>query len=101
MMFTTRPATVKDIKAVTEIYNEAVLTTDATFDLEPKTEDEQRLGSEKGLRLGAGADRETQENGDDVDQAVACRLGQALGHPALLEQIAEKQHADQRDRVFS
>ena len=40
-MFTTRPATVEDLKAVTDIYNEAVLTTDATFDLEPKTEDEQ------------------------------------------------------------
>jgi len=43
MMFTTRPATVADIKAITDIYNEAVLTTDATFDIEPKTEDEQRV----------------------------------------------------------
>lgn len=40
-MFTTRPATVEDLKAITDIYNEAILTTDATFDLEPKTEDEQ------------------------------------------------------------
>jgi len=40
-MFTTRLATVEDIKAITDIYNEAVLTTDATFDLEPKTEEEQ------------------------------------------------------------
>ena len=40
-MFTTRPATVEDLKAVTDIYNEAVLTTYATFDLEPKTEEEQ------------------------------------------------------------
>jgi phosphinothricin acetyltransferase len=39
-MFTTRPATVEDLKAITDIYNEAILTTDATFDLEPKTEDE-------------------------------------------------------------
>jgi phosphinothricin acetyltransferase len=43
MTFTTRPATVADIKAITDIYNEAVLTTDASFDLEPKTEDEQRV----------------------------------------------------------
>lgn len=42
-MFTTRPATVKDIKAITDIYNEAVLTTDATFDIEPKTADERRV----------------------------------------------------------
>lgn len=39
-MFTTRNATAKDVKAITDIYNEAVLTTDATFDLEPKTEEE-------------------------------------------------------------
>jgi L-amino acid N-acyltransferase YncA len=30
-----------DLGAITEIYNEAVLTTDASFDTEPKTEDEQ------------------------------------------------------------
>jgi len=42
-MFATRPATVEDIKAITDIYNEAVLTTDATFDLEPKTEEEQGI----------------------------------------------------------
>jgi L-amino acid N-acyltransferase YncA len=43
MKFTTRAATDGDLKAITDIYNEAVLTTDATFDLEPKTEDEQRV----------------------------------------------------------
>jgi L-amino acid N-acyltransferase YncA len=43
MKFTTRAATDGDIKAITDIYNEAVLTTDATFDIEPKTEDEQRV----------------------------------------------------------
>jgi L-amino acid N-acyltransferase len=32
-----RPAAVGDIDAITEIYNEAILTTTATFDLEPKT----------------------------------------------------------------
>ncbi|HEY40712.1 MAG TPA: N-acetyltransferase [Dehalococcoidia bacterium] len=40
-MFTTRPARVEDLKDITDIYNEAILTTDATFDLEPKTEEEQ------------------------------------------------------------
>ena len=43
MMFTTRPAKVEDLKAITDIYNEAILTTDATFDLEPKTEEEQGI----------------------------------------------------------
>jgi L-amino acid N-acyltransferase YncA len=41
-MLTIRPANLDDLTAITEIYNEAVLTTDATFDNEPKTELEQR-----------------------------------------------------------
>lgn len=32
-----RPASVADIPAITEIYNEAILTTTATFDIEPKS----------------------------------------------------------------
>jgi phosphinothricin acetyltransferase len=32
-----RPATAQDVAAITEIYNEAILTTTATFDTEPKT----------------------------------------------------------------
>ena len=42
-MFATRRATVADLKAITDIYNEAVVTTDATFDLETKTEEEQGI----------------------------------------------------------
>ena len=42
-MFTIRPATVEDLKVITDIYNEAIMTTDATFDLEPKTEEEQGI----------------------------------------------------------
>ena len=38
----TRKADVSDILAITEIYNESILTTTATFDLEPKTIVEQR-----------------------------------------------------------
>lgn len=41
-MFTVRPAELDDLSAITEIYNEAILTTTATFDAEPKTEAEQR-----------------------------------------------------------
>ncbi len=41
-MLTIRPAKSDDLKAITEIYNEAILTTDATFDVEPKTDSEQR-----------------------------------------------------------
>ncbi len=40
-MSTIRPAKLADLPAITIIYNEAVLTTDATFDTEPKTGAEQ------------------------------------------------------------
>jgi L-amino acid N-acyltransferase len=36
-----RPAELSDLDAITEIYNEAILTTTATFDTEPKTRSEQ------------------------------------------------------------
>lgn len=36
-MLTIRRAAVSDLSAITEIYNEAILTTTATFDIEPKT----------------------------------------------------------------
>jgi len=42
-MFRVRPAKLSDLKAITEIYNEAILTTNATFDTEPKTVAEQRV----------------------------------------------------------
>jgi L-amino acid N-acyltransferase YncA len=38
---TVRPARLSDLPAITEIYNEAILNTTATFDTEPKTETEQ------------------------------------------------------------
>jgi phosphinothricin acetyltransferase len=40
-MGTVRKATRKDLSAITDIYNEAILTTVATFDTEPKTMEEQ------------------------------------------------------------
>jgi phosphinothricin acetyltransferase len=41
-MLIIRPAEIKDIESITEIYNEAIATTTATFDTEPKSLDEQR-----------------------------------------------------------
>ena len=41
-MVNIRPAKITDIDPITEIYNEAILTTTATFDLEPKTLDDRR-----------------------------------------------------------
>jgi phosphinothricin acetyltransferase len=42
-MCTIRLANISDLNAITEIYNEAIRTTTATFDTEPKTEYEQRV----------------------------------------------------------
>ena len=41
-MLTIRKAAMKDLAAITEIYNEAILKTVATFDTEPKTVEEQK-----------------------------------------------------------
>ena len=41
-MLTIRKATLKDLDVITEIYNEAILKTVATFDMEPKTLEEQK-----------------------------------------------------------
>ena len=42
-----RKATTADIPAITEIYNEAVLTTTATFDTQPKSLEEQNAWFEE------------------------------------------------------
>ncbi len=41
-MLSIRPAEIKDIEAITEIYNEAILNTTATFDTEPRTVEQQK-----------------------------------------------------------
>ncbi len=41
-MLTIRPATIDDLGAITAIYNQAILTTVATFDTKPKSLDEQK-----------------------------------------------------------
>lgn len=38
-----RPASIEDLPAITDIYNDAILKTTASFDLEPKTLDQQRI----------------------------------------------------------
>jgi len=42
-MLTIRPAILEDLNGITQIYNEAVQTTVATFDTEPKTIEEQKV----------------------------------------------------------
>ena len=43
IMLTTRPAKIEDLDTITEIYNDAILNTVATFDTEPKTLEEQKV----------------------------------------------------------
>jgi L-amino acid N-acyltransferase YncA len=45
--FIIRPATLDDLRAITDIYNQAVLTTTASFDTEIKTLEEQRSWFER------------------------------------------------------
>lgn len=42
-MLIVREATIDDLAAITEIYNEAILNTVATFDTQPKTYEEQKI----------------------------------------------------------
>ena len=42
-MLIIRPATLEDLDAITEIYNDAILNTVATFDTKPKTLEEQKI----------------------------------------------------------
>lgn len=42
-MIIIRKATIDDLPAITEIYNQAILTTTATFDTEPKSLDDQKV----------------------------------------------------------
>ena len=48
-----------------------------------------------GLR--GGTDGDTDQDGDDVHQRTAGRVGQTLGHAAFLEQVAEEEHTEQRN----
>jgi L-amino acid N-acyltransferase len=41
-MLTLRKATIRDLEGITEIYNEAILNTTATFDIQPKNLQEQK-----------------------------------------------------------
>ncbi len=40
-MLNIRPAAISDLDAITDVYNEAIQTTNATFDTEPKTKSAQ------------------------------------------------------------
>lgn len=68
-MLNIRRATIKDLKKITEIYNEAIEKTVATFDTEKKTLDQQRIWYN--------------EHGDNNPIIVAKKKGIIVGWAAL------------------
>lgn len=68
-MLTIRPATLKDLEDITNIYNEAILSTVATFDTEPKSLEEQKIWFN--------------EHGQNNPLIVAVQDGNIIGWAAL------------------
>ena len=56
------------------------------------------FGGEKNISLSACAHRETKENGSRVDNGTAGRFDQPVDNTANLQQIAEKEGSQQRNR---
>jgi hypothetical protein len=54
---------------------------------------------QEAARVGGGPDAEAEQDGDDVDERAAGGLGEALGHAAFLQQVAEEQEAQEGDRA--
>ena len=64
-----------------------------------KQDDEYRIPAEEHLSSCRGADRNAEENRDDVHQLVLGRFEYSVHDPAFPEDVAEHEHADQRRRV--
>ena len=78
-MIEMRPAAAGDLPAITEIYNDAILNTVATFDLEAKSIEEMRLWLEK--------------HGDDYPVVVCVSEGRLVGYASLNEYSPKKAYA--------
>jgi L-amino acid N-acyltransferase len=81
-----RPAEVADVDAITEIYNEAILTTTATFDVEPKSNSD-RL---EWLR----------DHGERYPVLVALLKGQVVGWASLSPYSARSAYDDTAETSF-
>lgn len=75
-----RPAKIDDLTAITEIYNQAILNTVATFDTEPKTPEEQRAWFN--------------EHGDKYPVLVAEQHGVIVGWASLNEWSDRRAYSD-------
>ncbi|MCK4549114.1 MAG: N-acetyltransferase [Candidatus Krumholzibacteria bacterium] len=74
-----RPATSEDLPSITDIYNEAILNTVATFDLETKSVDDMRLWLEK--------------HGADYPVVVCTSEAKVVGYASLNEYSPKKAYA--------
>ena len=77
---TIRPANADDLAGITEIYNQAIINTVATFDTEPKTPEEQRVWFN--------------EHGDKYPILVAEQLGAIVGWASLSEWSDRRAYSD-------
>lgn len=78
-MIELRPAIAGDLPAITEIYNEAILNTVATFDLEMKSIEEMQAWLEK--------------HGEDYPVVVCISEGRIVGYASLNEYSPKKAYA--------
>ena len=60
-----------------------------------------RSSCQEGLSTCRSTDRDTDENRDDIDKCVACSLRKSVGYARFLDDVAEKQHTDQRKSAGS
>src|SRR5690554_3012914 len=64
-----------------------------------QAQDTQRLAIQELVGHQLGANRQTQEDGYDVDQRVLCGIAQTLYHATLTHQVTEAEHTQQRSRI--
>ena len=61
--------------------------------------DEQGAAVQEGVCRGGAANRQSQENGDDVHQFIAGSLLDTIHNTGLLHQVAQHQHTDQNGSI--
>ena len=66
---------------------------------EAQHDDEQGAAVQEGVCRGGTADRQSQEDGDDVHQLIAGGLLDTIHDAALLHQVAQHQHTDQNGGI--
>jgi L-amino acid N-acyltransferase YncA len=79
-MITIRPATLDDLGAILDIYNDAVLTTTATYDYEPRSMDHRVAWYEDHLRNGYPIFVAVDGNGNVIGWSSLSRFHDRMGY---------------------